>query len=158
MPDDHPLPAADRIDSPADLDASSPFTLPGFFAALADERVLGSVCRDCAGIHVPPRPTCPDCGGRDVVAEDQPRTGRVVSHTEVRVPPAAFADEAPYTVAVVELDSGARLTGRVDAPYDAVAIEDRVSLAVRDPTPGLRKASLDIEADWPLHVFEPVGE
>lgn len=140
---------------PEDLDATSPFTLPGFFTSLAEERLLGSTCADCGEIHVPPRPTCPDCGSRDVVAEEQPRTGTVVSYTEVRVPPETFAAEAPYTVAVVELDSGARLTGRVDAPYGDVGIDDRVSLAVREPTPGLREASLDIEADWPLHIFEP---
>ena len=155
MADDTPSPAPDRSTAGTDIDATSPFTLPGFFAALANERLLGSVCRACEASHVPPRPTCPDCGSRDVVAEDQPRSGTVVSYTEVRVPPAAFEAEAPYTVAVVELDSGARLTGRVDAPYEAVAIDDRVSLAVRDPSPALREASLDIEADWPLHVFEP---
>ena len=147
----------DAIPVPDQLDADSPFTLPGFFAALADGHLLGSVCQSCAGVHVPPRPTCPDCGGRDVVATEQPRTGTVVSYTEVRVPPAAFADEAPYTVAVVALDSGAHLTGRLDAPYEAVAIDDRVRLTVRDPTPGLVAASMDIEREWPLHVFEPVA-
>lgn len=80
----------------------------------------------------------------------------MVSHTEVRVPPDAFATEAPYTVAVVELDSGARITGRVDAPYAAVAIDDRVTLSVRPPSPALREASLAVEAEWPIHVFELV--
>ncbi|MFC7154662.1 Zn-ribbon domain-containing OB-fold protein [Halomarina halobia] len=141
--------------APDDLDADSPFTLPGFFAALADGRLLGATCEDCGTALVPPRPACYACGGRAVAVEEQPRSGTVVSHTEVRTPPPAFADLAPYTVAVVELDSGARLTGRVDAPYDAVGIGSRVELAVREPTDAERAAALSYEDGWPIHVFEP---
>ncbi|WP_254544361.1 Zn-ribbon domain-containing OB-fold protein [Halomarina pelagica] len=142
--------------APDDLDADSPFTLPGFFAALSEGRLLGATCGDCGAALVPPRPACYACGNRAVDVEEQPRSGTVVSHTEVRTPPPAFADLAPYTVAIVELDSGARLTGRVDAPYDAVEIGARVELVVREPTDAERSAALSYESDWPIHAFELV--
>jgi len=143
--------------APDDIDADSPYTLPGFFDALADDRLLAAVCTDCGEHLLPPRPACYDCGSRAVTVEEQPRTGVVESYTEVYRPPSAFADLAPFPVAVVELDSGARLAGRVDADADAIEIGSTVELAVRDPiAEGIDpEAALSYEEDWPLHVFEP---
>ena len=140
--------------SPDEVTADSPFTLPGFFSALADERLLGAVCDGCGTVLLPPRPACYACGSREVYVEEQPRTGEVVSYTAVHTPPPAFAEDAPYTVAIVELDSGARLTGRVDAPYEDVEIGTPVRLTVRGPTEREKEAALSYEEEWPLHVFE----
>lgn len=140
--------------SPADVTADSPFTLPGFFAALADGRLLAGKCNECETSFVPPRPACYACGSREVRIEEQPRTGEIVSYTAVHRPPSAFADLAPFTVAVVELDSGARLTGRVRAPYGEARIGMAVRLSVIDAE-DTEHAALDYEADWPLHVFDP---
>ena len=41
------------------------------------------------------------------------RTGKVLTHTVIRVPPAPFADQAPFAVAVVEMDDGPRITTQV---------------------------------------------
>ncbi|MFC5973149.1 Zn-ribbon domain-containing OB-fold protein [Halomarina salina] len=140
--------------APEDVTADSPFTLPGFFDALAADTLYGAVCEECDNAMVPPRPACYACGSRSVVATEQPRSGHVVSYTEVRTAPPAFADRAPYSVAVVELDSGARLTGRVDAAYEDLAVDQPVELVVREPTDEERAAALSYEADWPVHVFE----
>ena len=152
MADHHPTGPLAR----EDVHADSPFTLPGFFAALADDRLLAAVCSDCGQHLLPPRPACYGCGSRAVSIEEQPRSGTVESHTEVYRPPSAFADLAPFPVAVVELDSGARLTGRVDAASEDVEIGTAVELAIRDPeAEGIDPdAALSYEVDWPLHVFE----
>lgn len=137
------------------LDATDPRTLPGFFDALADGELLGGVCADCGQVLLPPRPACYACGSRDVDVEPQSREGRVFSYTEVHTPPPAFAADAPYTVAVVELADGGRLLGRVAADYADVAIGDPVELTVREPTAAEREVALDYETHWPVHVFEP---
>lgn len=137
------------------LTADDPLTLPGFFDALADGDLLGGVCADCGEVLLPPRPACYACGSREVAVERQPRRGHVYSYTAVHTPPPAFADDAPYTVAVVELESGGRLTGRLEADYDDVAIDDPVELVVREPTDQERDVALEYETDWPIHVFEP---
>lgn len=144
--------------APEDVTADSPFTLPGFFDALADGELLAAHCTDCGKRMLPPRTACYGCGSRAVTIEPQPRTGVVVSYTAVNRPPSPFADLAPVTVAVVELDSGARLTGRVAAPLEAVSIGQAVELRVRDPEEvGIDpSAHLSYEADWPVHEFEPV--
>ncbi len=38
-----------------------------------------------------------------------PRTGKVVTFTVVRVPPAGFTEQTPLPIAVVELDNGVRV-------------------------------------------------
>ena len=47
-----------------------------------------------------------------------PGTGTVASFTTIRRAPTAFRDRAPYTVVVVDLHAGPRITGRMapDAP------------------------------------------
>jgi uncharacterized OB-fold protein len=138
----------------SDLDSSSPLTLPGFFDALADGELLGGVCGDCGQVLLPPRPACYECGSRAVEVETQPTTGHVHSYTEVHTPPPAFEGDAPYTVAVVELDSGGRLLGRVNADYEDVSIDDPVELRVREPTDEERAVALSYETEWPVHEFE----
>jgi uncharacterized OB-fold protein len=138
-----------------ELDASSPLTLPGFFDALGEGRLLGGVCADCGQVLLPPRPACYECGSRAIDVEEQSTTGRVHSYTAVHTPPPAFESEAPYTVAVVELASGGRLLGRVDADYEDVAIGDPVELRVREPTEEERAVSLSYETEWPVHEFTP---
>lgn len=146
----------DSRDGSRALDADSPLTLPGFFDALADGELLGGVCADCGQVLLPPRPTCYNCGSRSIDVEAQPQTGQIFTYTEVHAPPPALEDDAPYTIAIVELDSGGRLTGRVEAPYDAVEIGDQVELRVRAPTEGERSLALEHELEWPVHVFEHV--
>lgn len=145
---------------PDDITADSVFTLPGFFEALADGELIAAKCTDCGAHLLPPRPACYDCGSRAVTVEEQPRTGQVVSYTAVHKPPSAFATLAPITIAVVELDSGARLTGRVTTSLSDVSIGSRVALQTRDPDEvGIDPSvHLSYEEEWPVHEFELLDE
>ncbi len=140
------------------IDSESPLTLPGFFDALAEGELLGGACADCGSVMIPPRPICRECGSRSIDVQSQPTTGRIYTYTAVHTPPPALESDAPYTIAVVELDSGGRLTGRVDADYDAVGIGDPVELRVREPTEGERSIALEYEQEWPIHVFETIED
>ncbi|WP_236035677.1 Zn-ribbon domain-containing OB-fold protein [Haloarcula rubra] len=162
MTDDSDSPMTDTENTttgplaPEDITADSAFTLPGFFDALSEGRLLAARCTECDTHMLPPRPACYGCGSRAVTLSEQPRTGEVISYTSVNRPPSAFEHLAPITVAVVELDSSARLTGRVAAPLDDVSIGDRVELRVRDPETVDIDPDFDLsyEEEWPIHVFE----
>jgi hypothetical protein len=133
----------------------SPFTLPGFFHALGEGRLLAADCENCEAVLIPPRPACYDCGSRAVTAVEQPREGEVYSYTAVHRPVPELEPEAPFTVAVVELESGARLTGRLAVEHEDAEIGMPVELVVREPTDREREVALDGETDWPVHLFEP---
>lgn len=55
-----------------------------------------------------------------------PGDGVVYTETIVHAAPEQYAADAPYQLAIVELDSGGRLTARV---LDRVGIGDRVRFA-----------------------------
>ncbi|MBY0373077.1 MAG: OB-fold domain-containing protein [Bryobacteraceae bacterium] len=54
--------------------------------------------------------------------------GTVYTETVIHIAPEAFVNEAPYQMVIVDLDGGARVTGRVDG--ERVVIGDRVDEAV----------------------------
>ena len=63
------------------------------------------------------------------------KTGRIISWTIVRTPPAQFMDQAPYGVVLVELEDGMRLTAQlVDWQPKQLKIGQRVTTVVRRVT------------------------
>ena len=67
-------------------------------------------------------------------------TGTVYTETVVHLAPEAFAREAPYQVAIVTLEDGARVTSRILG--DRVAIDDRVEqVETREGVPFFRRLS-----------------
>jgi uncharacterized OB-fold protein len=66
------------------------------------------------------------------------RTGIVYTETVVHLAPAKFAEDVPYQVAIVTLDSGERLTARISG--ERVAIGDGVTeIHPRDGIPFFSK-------------------
>ncbi len=53
-----------------------------------------------------------------------PGSGTVYTETVVFSPPEAYANDVPYQLAIIELESGRRLTGRIDG--ERAHIGDRV--------------------------------
>ena len=67
-----------------------------------------------------------------------PMIGTVYTETVVHLAPEAFAKDAPYQVAIVTVEDGSRVTGRVLG--DRVVIDDRVAqVETRDGVPFFRK-------------------
>jgi uncharacterized OB-fold protein len=58
---------------------------------------------------------------------NDPGPGIVYTETVVYAPPEAFVNDVPYQLAIVQLKSGKRLTGRIDGPRAAVG--DAVAFA-----------------------------
>jgi uncharacterized OB-fold protein len=68
------------------------------------------------------------------------RYGTVYTETVIYSAPEAFAAEAPYQTAIVSLDSGGRVTVRIEG--DRVAIGDTVGEGEsRDGVPFFKKAA-----------------
>jgi uncharacterized OB-fold protein len=79
------------------------------------------------------------------------RSGTVYTETIVHSPPEQYASDAPYQLAIIDLDSGGRLTVRVlgKEPHERAAIGDRVVFVEeRDGVAYYRKAAaLSAEAE-----------
>jgi len=93
-------------------------------------------CVACSNVYFPPRPFCPGCASREV--EVFSASGRASLHSYVISHRALPGFEAPYAIAVVELEEGPRLmTNIVESPQTPEALQ----------------------LDMPLEVvFEPVSD
>jgi len=77
-------------------------------------RMLGVRCLTCKTHYFPRRPICPKCRRKGKVVEVRySGKGKIFSFTEISSPPVAFEDQAPYVLAIIELDEGARITGQI---------------------------------------------
>jgi len=66
------------------------------------------------------------------------RTGTVYTETVIHLAAEAFANDVPFQTAIVTLDGGGRVTGRILG--ERVAIHDRVAeVESRDGVPFFRK-------------------
>lgn len=87
-------------------------------------------CRQCGQAQFYPRSVCSHCWSADLEWTTAKGTGTIWTFTEIHKPGhAAWADEAPYPIAIVELDEGPRMTTRiVGANPDGVKVGARVRL------------------------------
>lgn len=100
---------------------------------------------ECPNGHtsLPPRRVCPHCGSTELIDVTLPDTGEIRTYTRTAVATPAFADDAPYTLAIASfgpVEVTAQLRGA-----DEISIGDEVSLGVDERT----------TTGDPLLVFDP---
>src|SRR5690349_20183448 len=86
-------------------------------------------CDACGALDAGPREICPACHEPALKPEAVEGVGKVLTWTIIRRPPAAFRAEGAYAVAVVELDAGVKVTGRLEDLEGVKAPGARVTLA-----------------------------
>jgi uncharacterized OB-fold protein len=96
-------------------------------------RLEGNFCENCNTPYFPARSLCPKCRRKGkLVAKEMPRTGKIVSYTKVYVGPSGFDMEAPYFIAIIELDNKVKLLAQVvDSPEDKIDIGAKVQKIFR---------------------------
>jgi uncharacterized OB-fold protein len=75
--------------------------------------LVGEVCPHCQGKIFPPRDICPDCGEEARTLFQFSGRGEVYSYTTVYEAPAGHEENAPYTVALVQLEEGPMVTAQL---------------------------------------------
>ena len=110
-----------------------------FFEAAKEGRLSIQKCSSCGTFRFPPRLRCPSCLSTDTQWTDVSGRGNVFTFGiwhQVFHP--AFADEAPYNVAVVELEEGPHMvTSIVDCPNDSLRIGMPVQVVYTEPVDGV---------------------
>jgi hypothetical protein len=103
--------------------------------ALRDGVLIGQECADCGHSTATAAAACAHCGsrGRDLIT--LPKDGEIYTETRINVPPPAF--EGPYTVALVELTDGTRITAHIESDVsvgDPVSFQGHIAEDIR-PAP-----------------------
>ncbi|MFE7660917.1 bifunctional MaoC family dehydratase N-terminal/OB-fold nucleic acid binding domain-containing protein [Streptomyces celluloflavus] len=123
----------------------------GFWAGVAEHRLLIQRCGGCGRLRFPWLPGCQACGSPEWDTVEAGGAGSVYSYVVMHHPPfPAFATPgpvedapaphtaSPYAVALIELAEGVRILGNVvGVPYDEVRIGMPVRLEFRRVDPEL---------------------
>ncbi len=89
-------------------------------------------CKQCQKILFPPRLICPSCKSRQFDKVNLKPEGKILSYTIIRIAPSQFVDQAPYALAIIELDDGVRIMAQVaDCNLEKLAIDMRVNIEFR---------------------------
>jgi uncharacterized OB-fold protein len=75
--------------------------------------LVGEVCPHCQGKIFPPRDICPDCGEEARTLFQFSGRGQVYSYTTVYEAPSGYEENAPYTVALIQLEEGPVVTAQL---------------------------------------------
>ena len=105
---------------------SDPLTGP-FWEAARTGRLVVQRCEACGELRWPPLAGCPECRGREASWAQVHPGGTIWSLvTYHRAFQAELKDSIPYSVAMVRLDDGPYIVGRL-APGTRASIGDRVT-------------------------------
>lgn len=107
-----------------------------YWAAAREERLEVLGCRGCGHLHHPPDVACPRCLSQDLAPVPVSGRGSVYTFTVARQPfDAAFSEEIPYVLALVELEEqeGLRvLTNIVGPGLDRLAVGSAVEVVFEE--------------------------
>lgn len=98
-----------------------------FWDGLAEGQFLTTKCTHCEKLTFPPKPICPYCWSSKVEWKSLLGRGRLYSRTTIHAAPKVFAAEAPYQVAIVDLEENLRIATRISGN---VALDASVALTV----------------------------
>ena len=80
---------------------------------LRQGRLSGLKCSGCGELSAQPRLICAKCGGQDLVAVELKGGGTIQTFTVNYVAAEGRESEAPYIVAIVQLDDGPWVMGNI---------------------------------------------
>jgi uncharacterized OB-fold protein len=110
-----------------------------FWDAAKERKLLLQQCADCGERQFLPQSCCRGCLSENVDWIETSGMGKIYTFTIVHRPPSAvFREDAPYAVALVELDEGVRMMSNiVGIEPDAVRVDMRVEVVFDDITPSI---------------------
>jgi len=92
----------------------------------------GSKCKKCGSNFFPPRCVCTACKSDDLEPFQFAGKGKVYSYTTIYQTPDTFDKQVPYIVALIDLDSGPRITAQLtDIDLQSVKINMPVEMVIR---------------------------
>jgi len=95
--------------------------------------LIGSKCSQCGNVFFPSRVLCPECRRKGKIEEFKfSGEGKIYTYSVIHTPTDEFKTLAPYVVAIVELEEGAKITSQiVDCDPNAIDIDDEVEMVFR---------------------------
>ena len=86
---------------------------------LNEDKLMGSKCKKCNSLYLPPRPICIECHNTDMEWVQMKGIGKLLAFTCIAVGPPFMVKEGynrsnPYCSGVVELEEGVQVDARIE--------------------------------------------
>ncbi|NPV58316.1 MAG: Zn-ribbon domain-containing OB-fold protein [Actinobacteria bacterium] len=96
-----------------------PFSDISYRKYLDEDKFMGSRCRKCGQIYVPPRRFCLECRSEDMEWHELKGEGELAAYTCISIGPSFMIEEGydrknPYCTGVVTLAEGPRMVARIE--------------------------------------------
>lgn len=129
-----------------------PFNDTSYETFLNEGKIMGTKCKRCGALSLPPRPLCVSCYGAQMEWVQFSGEGKLAAFTDILVAPPYMAKQGfgrnnPYVTGVVELKEGVKAVARITG-IDAKKPEQiRIGLPLKaefltTEEGGIRKTSL----------------
>ncbi len=112
-------------------DDLSEFTTKSFNGFVAQGKLMGTRCKNCEELLIPPRQICSRCGSQQLEWHEFKGEGILDAFTINRTPSSGFKGRCPYAVGIVKLNEGPSISGLLtfDEP-EKIKVGIRVSFTV----------------------------
>jgi uncharacterized OB-fold protein len=94
------------------------FTGTQFQQFLSERRLMGSLCRTCGALHLPPHPICTTCHSDDMGWTEFSGRGKLLAFTTIHIAPTAmikagYGRDKPYCTGIVQLAEGPSISAQI---------------------------------------------
>ena len=119
--------------------------------------LIGNQCEVCTKVYFPPRESCPYCRRKSIGKMKDLKfsgKGKVVTYTIIHEAPENFEGQAPYPIAIIQLEEGPKITAQI---VDCKLEDVKIGMKVKST---FRKIQEDgsIGAIYYGYKFKPVGD
>jgi hypothetical protein len=95
-----------------------PFNDTSYEQFLKERKIMGSKCKKCGALALPPRSICVSCFSSEMEWVQFKGTGKLAAFTSITVAPPYMVKEGfnrnnPYVVGVIELEEGVKTVARI---------------------------------------------
>jgi hypothetical protein len=133
-----------------------PFSDISYQRFLDEEKLMGSRCKKCGALYVPPRQICIECYSSEMEWAAMSGRGRLAAFTAIRIPPPSmiaqgYSRKNPYCAGVVTLEEG----GRVDARIEGLDLDKPQDIKIGMPMKAIFLHRRDADPSETCLAFEP---
>jgi uncharacterized OB-fold protein len=113
----------------------TPFNDISYGQFLNEEKLMGSRCKECDALFLPPRPICTQCHCTEMAWVEMEGRGTLSAFTCIGIGPSFMMEEGfnrknPYCSGVVQLKEGVRVDARIEGVDTRAPEKIRVGMAL----------------------------
>jgi uncharacterized OB-fold protein len=94
------------------------YSSAGFYEFVDEKKLMGTKCKSCGELFLPPRPVCSSCHSEEMEWTEMAGKGKLEAFTvtlygPTRMVEAGYNAKNPYCVGVVRLDEGPAISAQI---------------------------------------------